>query len=601
MIILAKADEKKLLSKLIEKFSLYLVGDIDTCKLLISKGYYKNAQICLNGISNPELDNQIRIYKIYLQMKNDIKSIRKKREEILELYNNLAYVLIRDRQLRDIFLEIFKNLAKIYPKDHEISNIIDLLRLINELNEEKIQKIGLAKIKNYGSYIILAYLYFELYLRKLRRKKIEKELLQISLNLFEKALSIYPDNIGAVWGLVIIYGILGRYLDALNLIKTVRKHTDRMHLTALVLGRIVENIQNLKMNNKAIFEKINIAKLMDEFICNYLENPTLLCPAEIFEKVGDLVEDPYGKFLVYFLSLILYLKSVSVSKLLSLKIRVKKHKLKSIYDKMYKLFISYIKSEAPDLYDLLYYEVYIIGGYIYYLNKLYRDSLNLFEAIKDEKEAFIPYDYIISLYSENIGRHQHAIEIADNILDKFPDIYLHRILYLKANAHLRNAETLKNDEIFPLDTTRWQDELEKAILTYLECLRLNPYHQKAANNLVVAYILSGRYNDAYNFFRNANDVLKRNHKLWYNYAIVMLCIGSYNEALMALNKAIEINNRYKKPRELLQKIQESLRRKSVHIQTRSWKEIIAKMVVDLGKEIIKSIIEELLESVIDSN
>jgi tetratricopeptide (TPR) repeat protein len=88
------------------------------------------------------------------------------------------------------------------------------------------------------------------------------------------------------------------------------------------------------------------------------------------------------------------------------------------------------------------------------------------------------------------------------------------------------------------------NESDAAVGPYTQCTSLDPLNFMAWDNLGLAYMGFGKYNEALSAFNQATSITAKNATLWNDKGKVLVLMGRTSDALQCFDKALGIDPNY---------------------------------------------------------
>ncbi|OGV41005.1 MAG: hypothetical protein A2X48_11590 [Lentisphaerae bacterium GWF2_49_21] len=135
-------------------------------------------------------------------------------------------------------------------------------------------------------------------------------------------------------------------------------------------------------------------------------------------------------------------------------------------------------------------------------------------------------------------------------------IYSEKNDFGKANAYFVKALAVDNENAdihynYAFFLSKFKGNAILAERHYWDCLKLNPAHRKALNNMGLFQMQKGKYSEAVKYFSRAHSLEPGNPDLIVNLAVANLADGEETRAEKLLRKALAINANHRGAKELL--------------------------------------------------
>lgn len=210
-----------------------------------------------------------------------------------------------------------------------------------------------------------------------------------------------------------------------------------------------------------------------------------------------------------------------------------------------------------------------ILGEAYLINQNYKEAEKHLLSAREKSPGYSRNYNLLGLLSEKQNKMDLALQYylrAKKCDPSAPDAFMNIALLFSKKEDYQEADDFFK-KAFSLKTTSSANlyynyglfcynkgERSKAFKNYIKCIKIDPSHEMALNNLGIIFFIAGKYPEAEIYFQRVIQLEPRNSKRMINLASAKFALGKNEEALNIISKALEITPHLPGAHELKNKI-----------------------------------------------
>jgi len=212
-----------------------------------------------------------------------------------------------------------------------------------------------------------------------------------------------------------------------------------------------------------------------------------------------------------------------------------------------------------------------ILGEAYLINQNYKEAEKHLLSARKKSPGYSRNYNLLGLLSEKQNKMNLALQYylrAVKCAPSSPNAFMNIALlfskkedYQKADDFFKKAFALKTKSSADLYYNYGlfcynKGEKSKAFKNYIKCIKIDPSHEMALNNLGIIFFIAGKYPEAAIYFQKVLQLEPRNPKRMINLASAKFALGKKEEALNIISKALKISPHLPGAHELKNKIKQ---------------------------------------------